>query len=56
MYTVQRVSEEYSSKEAILGLNHIVEFEEDRITLDIPNDGAEVSGGWKITPISSYGI
>ncbi len=45
------MSEEYSSKEAILGLNHIVEFEEDRITLDIPNDGAEVSGGWRITPM-----
>ncbi|XP_064391958.1 uncharacterized protein LOC135339662 isoform X4 [Halichondria panicea] len=46
-----RVSEEYSSKEAILGVNHFVEFEEDRITLDIPKDGAEVSGGWKITPM-----
>ncbi len=51
MYTVQRVSEEYSSKEAILGVNHIVEFEEDSITLDIPMDGAEVSGGWRITPM-----
>ncbi len=51
MYAAQRVSEEYSSKEAILGVNHFVEFEEDRITLDIPKDGAEVSGGWKITPM-----
>ncbi|XP_064392749.1 ankyrin-2-like isoform X2 [Halichondria panicea] len=46
-----RVSEEYSSKEAILGVDHIVEFEEDRITLDIPMTGAEVSGGWRITPM-----
>ena len=45
------MSEEYSSKEAISGLNHIVEFEEDRITLDIPMAGVEVSGGWKITPV-----
>ncbi len=51
MYAAQRVSEEYSSKDAILGVNHFVEFEEDRITLDIPDDGAEVSGGWKITPM-----
>ncbi len=51
LLSVQRVSEEYSSKEAILGVNHIVEFEEDSITLDIPMAGAEVSGGWRITPM-----
>ncbi len=49
MYAAQRVSEEYSSKDAILGVNHFVEFEKDRITLDIPDD--EVSGGWKIMPM-----
>ena len=32
-------------------MDHIVEFEEDRITLDIPGNGAEVMGGWKITPL-----
>ncbi len=45
------MSEEYSSIEAIIGVNHILEFEEDRITLDIPMAGVEVSGGWKITPM-----
>ncbi len=47
----QRVNDEYSSQGAILGVSHIVEFEEDSITLDIPMAGAEVSGGWKITPM-----
>ena len=51
MHALQRVSEEYCSKEAILGVNHIVEFENDSITLDIPTDGAEVNEGWKITPL-----
>ncbi len=51
MYAAQRVSAEYSSKEAILGVDHIVEFEEDSITLDIPMTGVEVSEGWKITPM-----
>ncbi|XP_064401224.1 uncharacterized protein LOC135347256 isoform X2 [Halichondria panicea] len=45
------VSEKYSTKEAILGVNHFVEFEGDRITLDIPIDGTKVKGGWKITPM-----
>ncbi len=48
---VQRVNKEYSSKAAILGVDNIVEFEGDRITLDIPMEGAEVSGGWRITPM-----
>ncbi len=51
MHDLQRVSEEYCSKEAILGVNHVVEFEEDSIILDIPTDGAEVNEGWKITPL-----
>ncbi len=45
------MSEEYSSKRAVLGVNHFVEFEEDSLTLDIPMSGAEVSGGWRITPM-----
>ncbi|XP_064392422.1 uncharacterized protein LOC135340061 isoform X3 [Halichondria panicea] len=48
---VTHVREEYSSKEAILGVSHLVEFEEDRITLDIPMAGVEVSGELKITPV-----
>ncbi len=48
---LQLVSEEYSSKRAVLGVNHFVEFEEDSLTLDIPMAGAKVSGGWKITPM-----
>ena len=51
VYAAQRVSEEYSSKKAILGVDHIVEFEEDKITLDISMDGAEVSEGWTIMPL-----
>ncbi len=46
------MSEEYSSKNGVLGVNHFVEFEEDRITLDIPMAGTEVNGGWIITPMS----
>ena len=49
--SLQFVSEKYSTKEAILGVNHFVEFEGDRITLDIPIDGTKVKGGWKITPM-----
>ncbi|XP_064407131.1 uncharacterized protein LOC135351978 isoform X3 [Halichondria panicea] len=45
------VKKEYSSKRAVLGVNHFVEFEEDRITLDIPMAGIEVEGGWKIIPM-----
>ncbi|XP_064401971.1 uncharacterized protein LOC135347820 isoform X4 [Halichondria panicea] len=45
------VSEKYSSKRAVLGVNHFVEFEEDSLTLDIPKAGAKVKGGWKITPM-----
>ncbi|XP_064401960.1 uncharacterized protein LOC135347815 isoform X2 [Halichondria panicea] len=45
------VSEKYSSKRAVLGVNHFVEFEEDSLTLDIPMAGAKVKGGWKITPM-----
>ncbi len=44
------MSEEYSSKRAVLGVNHFVEFEEDSLTLDIPMAG-KVKGGWKITPM-----
>ncbi len=47
----QRVNKEYSSKRAILGVNHFVEFEGDSLTLDIPMAGAEVNEGWKITPM-----
>ncbi len=50
MYAIQRVSEEYLSKKAILGVDQIVEFEEDKITLDISMDG-EVMEGWKVTPM-----
>ena len=45
------MKKEYSSKRAVLGVNHFVEFEEDRITLDIPMAGIEVEGGWKIIPM-----
>ena len=48
---LQLVSEEYSSKRAVLGVNHFVEFEEDSLTLDIPKAGTKVKGGWKITPM-----
>ena len=51
LLAVQRVNKEYSSKAAILGVDNVVEFEGDRITLDIPMDGTEVSGGWRITPM-----
>ena len=32
-------------------LDQAVEFEEDRIELDIPMDGVTVKGGWQITPL-----
>ena len=42
----------YEKKGAVLGVEHLVEFEEDSITVDIPEEGTIIKG-WKITPLIS---
>ena len=50
MYFIdQVVKEEYERKGAILGLQKLVDFESDAITLDIPKEGITVKG-WEVTP------
>ena len=46
------VKDLYEKKGAVLGVEQLVEFEEDSITVDIPNEGTTVKG-WKITPLIS---
>ncbi len=41
------------SKRAVLGLNLCIDFEEDRVTLDIPMKGMVIKDGWKLTPMLS---
>ncbi len=43
--------EEYLSKRAVLGLNLCIDFEEDRVRLDIPMEGMVIKDGWKLTPL-----
>ena len=42
--------EEYPPKRAVLGVNHPVEFEDDRLSLDIPMTGTKVKG-WNVFPL-----
>ena len=43
---------EYKEKEAQQDSELVVEFESDRIAIDIPLEGIVV-GGWKITPLAA---
>ena len=44
------VKDLYEKKGAVLGVEHLVEFEGDNITIDIPEEGTTIKG-WKITPL-----
>ena len=44
------VKDSYEKKGGVLGVEHLVEFEEDSITVDIPEEGTTIKG-WKITPM-----
>ena len=46
------VKDSYEKKGGVLGVEHLVEFEEDSITVDIPEEGTTIKG-WKITPLIS---
>jgi hypothetical protein len=46
------VKDLYEKKGAILGVEQLVEFEEESITVDIPKEGTTIKG-WKITPLIS---
>jgi hypothetical protein len=44
------VKDLYEKKGAILGVEHLVEFEGESITVGIPEEGTTIKG-WKITPL-----
>ena len=46
----QLVKKEYEGKRAVLGAHQPIEFESDKITLDIPMEGI-TANGWEITPL-----
>ena len=46
------MKKEYKGKEAQLDSELVVEFESDRITIDVPLEGTDVEGGWKILPLA----
>ena len=49
---LQVVKNLYEKKGAILGIEQLVEFEKDSITVGIPEEGITIKG-WKITPLIS---
>ena len=44
------MKEYYSKREAVCGSTQEIEFEDDKVSLNIPLDGV-VKGGWKIVPL-----
>ena len=49
---VQAVEKYYEGKNAKLGLDRIIKFDRDFITIDIPVEGVTNEVGWKIMPLS----
>ena len=49
-YLFQSVKEDYQEKQAQSGHTQPIEFQSDKITLDIPMTGVS-SEGWKINPL-----
>ena len=50
--TEQDVEKNYRLKEhAISGPDQLIEFEADRIRLDVPDEGTVLNEGWKFTPL-----
>ena len=50
---LQVIEEKYPPRRAVLAASHPLEFENDRLTLDIPMAGSKVKGGWRIVPLYS---
>ena len=48
---LQSVNKHYQERRAISGPNHEIEFEKDKVSLDIPITGKTVTGGWTIVPL-----
>ena len=42
---------EYAGKNAKLGLEQLIEFDSDSITIDIPVKGIKIEEGWRILPL-----
>ena len=54
MYTVlQVIKENYSSLDATTGAGFEVQFEDEAISLEIPDDGVCLPNGWRIRPLVS---
>ena len=54
MYTVlQAIQERYSSLDATFGAGFEVQFEDEAISLAIPDDGVCLPNGWTIRPLVS---
>ena len=49
--TVQAIEDNYSGLNAIFGPHFLVQFENDTISLAIPEDGVHLENGWTITPL-----
>ena len=49
---LQHVNKTYKDLSARLGPHVAVQFEEDHISLDIPDHVTVVEGGWKIVPLT----
>ena len=47
---LQAVQQEYTAKGATIGLDHVVEFESETISLQLPSEGITLENGWKIVP------
>ena len=48
---VQGIEDNYSGLDAIYGPRFMVQFENDTISLVIPEDGVRLENGWTITPL-----
>ena len=46
------VLEEYAQRDALVGLNEVVQFESDAISLDI-DDGGVAKNGWQLLALSA---
>ena len=47
---IQVVKRDYNKDNASLGARQLVEFESNKITLNIPQEGITLDEGWKIMP------
>ena len=53
MYTLLQDAD---AKYGKLGPHQVVEFEQDKITLDLPDDTVELENGWTITPLTDLEV